>query len=218
MGVLTYCFAFIHSGYVVLGCRTPHLHWTVRRKEWLWVLDALSIADNLRSWWSGTILTFHGTHGCWLFVRALPLDYLKLACELIKMNGEFFSIALRVKNSTFNSTCTHFPYSSLLNFGRGEALLPFCANGFSNCPFWCSFTALLNMATLDESGESCKIKRSTKHINWLFDERKKTNRKKEKQIYETRLFTAIDDAAQCTTPHTCYKYRVQIQIQVKIML
>lgn len=93
--------------------------------------------------------------------------------------------------------CTHFPYSSLLNFGRGEAPLAFCTNGFSNCAFWRSLTALLNMATFDESGDSCahnkrKTKRKTdKSIVWL-----STTEKRKKN--EPRLFTAADDTARCT--------------------
>lgn len=48
---------------------------------------------------------------------------------------------------------THFPYSSLLNFGRGEGprLL---TNGFNSCPVLCVSAALLNIATFDDSGES----------------------------------------------------------------
>lgn len=52
----------------------------------------------------------------------------------------------------FLNELTHFPYSSLLNFGRVE--LRSFTNGFNSCEFLCVSTDLLNIATFDESGES----------------------------------------------------------------
>ena len=51
---------------------------------------------------------------------------------------------------------TYFPYSALLNFGRGELRPSTCANGLSSREFVFSLMTLLNLATLDESGESWK--------------------------------------------------------------
>lgn len=191
-----------------------HLRWTVRRREWLWVLDALPIAGNLRSWWSGIVQAFHGTHGCWLCVHVLPSNYPKSVCVYTKgkrWDVESFG-GFHLHKFQMN---THFPYSSLLNFGRGEAALPFCTNGFSNCAFWWSFTALLNMATFDESGESCKQNKKQKHKNALIDWLIKCWRGESER--GSRLFTATaDDAADCAArlTHVSSSHRTRAKIVI----
>lgn len=82
---------------------------------------------------------------------------------------------------------TYFPYSSLLNCGLGDLRPSTSEKGFRSWESLCLFATLLNIATLEDRGDSCNLDFRKKQRDHLQDRLKITSpRSENEEIIEER--------------------------------